>query len=356
MEVVMANPDPLPSFYSPRNAALWDYDARPAEIAACAAEHRKRFSVPSAGRDRYKVHLLLIDLQKDFCFANGSLYVGGRSGNGAVDDNVRISEFIYRNLDRITDITCTMDTHFPFQIFFSSFWLDANDRSPEPHTTISTDQIRRGEYRPNPAIVWWLANSNYGWLLQQVEHYCNSLEQAGKYTLYLWPPHCLLGSAGHALSGVIQEARLFHSHVRGSRGAIEVKGGNALTENYSVLAPEVLKRHDGLPLAQRNTGFIKTLLDSDAVLIAGQAASHCVKSTIDDLLGEIQARDSSLARKVYILRDCMSAVSVPDSARPGRFLVDFTDEAAAALKRFEDAGMHVVNSTDPIQSWAGFQN
>ncbi len=172
-----------------------------------------------------------------------------------------------------------------------------------------------------------------------------------EYTLYLWPPHCLLGSDGHALAGVIHEARLFHAFARGAQSWVEVKGGHPLTENYSVLRPEVLSRHDGQPLAQRNTGFLNTLLTADAVIIAGQAASHCVKSSIDDLLDEIVATDRNLARKIYVMTDCMSSVTVPDGA--GGFAADFTPQAEAALQRFADAGMHLVRSTDPLEAWEG---
>jgi nicotinamidase-related amidase len=47
------------------------------------------------------------------------------------------------------------------------------------------------------------------------------------------------------------------------------------------------------------------------VIIAGQAKSHCVAWTIDDLLTEIQSQDPSLAQKVYLLEDCSSPVVVP---------------------------------------------
>jgi nicotinamidase-related amidase len=104
-------------------------------------------------------------------------------------------------------------------------------------------------------------------------------------------------------------------------------------------------------LAQRNTQFVKTLLAADAVVIAGQAASHCVKSSIDDLLTEIVSVDPALARKVYLVTDCMSAVTVADGK--GGLAVDFTDQAEAALQRFADAGMHLVRSTDPVASWPG---
>lgn len=340
---------PLPSFYKAANASSYAYGPNAMAVQSESHAWRDAHGLSAAATDSFNLHLLLIDVQKDFCFPEGSLYVAGRSGRGAIDDNRRIAEFIYKNLGALTNVTTTLDTHFAYQIFFPSFWVDQNDQPLSAYREITREQIERGLVRPNPAMAKWLCGGNYPWLLKQVKYYCEELERAGKYTLYLWPPHCLLGSDGHALSGVVQEARLFHSFVRGAQSWAEVKGGNPLTENYSVMRPEVLTRHDGQPLAQRNTQFLKTLLTADAVVIAGQAASHCVKSSIDDLLGEILAQDAALARKVYLLTDCMSAVTVPDGK--GGFAADFTPQADAALKRFADAGMHLVKSTDPLAAW-----
>ena len=78
-----------------------------------------------------------------------------------------------------------------------------------------------------------------------------------------------------------------------------------------------------------------------------------MKSSIDDLLSEILSTDPYLARKVYILADCMSAVTVPDGR--GGFLADFTPQAEAALARFAQAGMRLVNSTEPVEHWPGLQ-
>jgi nicotinamidase-related amidase len=111
----------------------------------------------------------------------------------------------------------------------------------------------------------------------------------------------------------------------------------------------VLTRHDGGTLAEGNRALVDTLLRADALVVAGQAASHCVKSTVEDLLAEIRARDPALARKVYLLVDCMSAVAVPDGK--GGFVADFTADAEAALARFAEAGMHLVRSTDPLETW-----
>ena len=344
---------PLPSFYKPGNAATYDHRPDAAALSAQAATWRAAHQLRPSASDESRVHLLLIDVQKDFCFPEGSLYVAGRSGQGAIDDSRRIAELIYKNLGAITEITTTMDTHLAYQIFFPDFWLGRDDKPLTAHRVVTADQLRAGDVRPNPAMARWLCGGNYTWLCKQVLHYCEELERAGKYQLYLWPPHCLLGTDGHALAGVIAEARLFHSYARVAQSTVEVKGGNPLTENYSVLRPEVLTRFDRGALAQRNTQFLSTLLAADAVIIAGQAASHCVKSTIDDLLDEIAAADPQLARKVYLVTDCMSSVTVPDGK--GGHAVDFTPQAEAALQRFADAGMNLVTSTTPIASWPGLR-
>lgn len=352
---------PIPDFYDAKNAARWEYGPDVVSLSEKAYEWKREHVVLPSGSDKNGgIHLLLIDEQKDFCFSQGTLYVAGRNGTGAVDDSNRTAQFVYRNLHLITDITATFDTHFAYQIFFPWFWLDENSKPLKPHSLIDIDggmlvntdlagKVIHKPVKPNPAIAWWLCDKNYTWLVKQVEFYNKELLRGKKYKLYLWPPHCLLGGSGHSLVGVIQEARMFHSFVRGSQSWGEVKGGHPLTENYSVLRPEVLMRWDGHPLAQKNTRFLETLLGARTVIIAGQAASHCVKSSIDDLLTEIVAKDPELAKKVYIVSDCTSAVTVPDGK--GGFIADFTPQAEEALNKFANAGMHVVKSTDPIESW-----
>jgi nicotinamidase-related amidase len=339
---------PLPDFYDAGHATQWSYEPDAARLAGAAPAWRDRHGVTPAARDERRVHLVLIDVQRDFCFPEGALYVGGRSGRGAMEDNDRIARFLYRNLARITEVNCTLDTHFPHQIFFPAFWIDETGAPPAANREVSADDVRTGRLTPNPALAPAFAGGDAAWLRAYALHYCERLEAAGRYRLFLWPPHCLLGGLGHTLAGVIQEARLFHSFARTARAWIETKGATPLTEYYSALGPEVDRTHDQASLAAPDTGFLDTLRSADRVIVAGQAASHCVKSTIEDLLERLDRR---LAGKVYILRDCMSAVALPDPDRAGEFLFDFTAEAEAALERFADAGMHVVTSDTPMATW-----
>jgi hypothetical protein len=57
-----------------------------AEAKAWAAAH----NIPPAASDRRRLCLLLIDVQNTFCIPGFELFVGGRSGRGAVDDNRRL--------------------------------------------------------------------------------------------------------------------------------------------------------------------------------------------------------------------------------------------------------------------------
>ena len=173
-------------------------------------------------------------------------------------------------------------------------------------------------------------------------HYVRRLAEGGKYALTIWPYHALIGGIGHALVSAVEEAIFFHTIGRRSQADFQPKGRSPLTEHYSVLGPEVRRGPDGEVLGEKNSALLEKLFSFDAVVIAGQAKSHCVAWTIDDLL--TLRRD--LAEKVYLLEDCTSPVVVPG-------VVDYTDDADAAFARFAEAGMHVVRSTDPIESWPG---
>ena len=266
----------------------------------------------------------------------------GEGVAGAPEDNVRVCEFIYRELGNITKIAPTMDTHTVMQIFHPFFWVNDAGDHPDPASQISADDVRNAVWKVNPAVSSDLGN--YTALCKYAQHYTDTLEADGKFALTVWPYHAMLGGIGHALVSSVEEALLFHNVSRHSQTSFQIKGGNGLSENYSVLRPEVLTGASGEAIAQKNTRFIKMLLDADMVIIAGQAKSHCVAWTIQDLLDEIQSQDPDLVEKVYLMEDCSSPVVIPG-------IIDFTDQANEAFQRFADAGMHLVKSTEPISSW-----
>jgi nicotinamidase-related amidase len=94
-------------------------------------------------------------------------------------------------------------------------------------------------------------------------------------------------------------------------------------------------------VASANRALLGRLLSFDRVIVAGEAQSHCVAWTVEDLLVEIRTRDPRLAERVVLLDDCTSPVVVPGVA-------DFTDAAEAAYARFAAAGMRRLLSTAPV--------
>jgi nicotinamidase-related amidase len=287
--------------------------------------------------------MLVVDVQNTFYIPGFELFVAGRSGHGAVDDSRRLAEFLYRNLGTITQVVPSLDTHDAMQVFHAIWLLDEDGNHPGPYTLVSAEDVERGCFRLNPAVADALALDR-DYAERHLTSYTRRLAEGHKYDLTIWPYHSMLGSIGHALVSSVEEAIFFHTMARYSQPAFQVKGHNPLTEHYSILGPEVTEGPDGDRLEVKNEALIDKLQTFDAVVVAGQAKSHCLAWTVDDLLEHDEMQ--LLANRTYLLEDCTSPVVVPG-------MVDYTDEADAAFVRFAAAGMHVVRSTDPIEDWPG---
>ncbi|HTE58596.1 MAG TPA: isochorismatase [Verrucomicrobiae bacterium] len=327
---------PLPGFYDPANVVDDSRWIKFSKLLQAATEWRIAHQLKAAVGDRTKIGLLLIDNQNTFCHPNGELFVAG-----ADEDSRRVVEFVYRYLGIITDIHCTLDTHRAFAVFHPTFLVnEAGNGHPDPFTAVSLQDIKDGVWRASPFMASAL-KSNLVSAQAQLEHYTAELEKAGRYQLMIWPFHGMLGDKGHNLVSGLFEACTFHAMARGAQTGIQIKGLNPWVEEYSILGPEVTKLADGTGVPRR-TEFLQQLLDYDVLIIGGQAKSHCVAWTIDDLLRDILARDPQLAKKVYILEDCTSPVT------------GFEAQGEDAFERFRKAGMHLVKSTDPINTWPDF--
>lgn len=305
---------PFPSCYDPsRIGTLFYPDV--AHIARAAAIANLR----PAAEDDIKVHLVIIDMQVDFCHAQGSLFVPG-----ALGDIRRIIEFIYRNAERVTHITCSLDSHLPSQIFSPAWWADAQGNHPPPFTLITAADVERGRWQPLVRPAW-------------SRTYLRQLEREHKKQLTIWPYHVQIGSLGNALDPELWTAVFWHSLARQAQPLWLTKGSVPLTEHYSIIQPEVGVPDQ--PGGGRNQAFLDILAEADYVFVAGEAESHCVLETVEDLVEEFGQQPETLA-KVYFLRDCTSPVVHPE--------VDFHAIALARFASFEQQGVKFVDSTDPL--------
>jgi nicotinamidase-related amidase len=335
---------PLPAHFDPnRVGEVWrvPYEERAREAPEWAARHGLR----PAAEDEPRICLLAVDVQNTFCLPDFELFVAGRSGRAAVDDTRRLCEFLYRNLGTITQVFPSLDTHRAMQVFHAIWLVDEQGRRPPPYELVSAEEVAAGRWHVDEAVAAALGiDPDYA--ERHLAHYTRTLAEGGKYELTIWPYHALLGGIGHALVSAFEEAVFFHGVARHSGAEFLVKGEEPLTEHYSMLGPEVTEGPDGDVLGAKNRELIGALLEFDAVVVAGQAKSHCLAWTIDDLLEDDDVQERRLAERTYLLEDCSSPVVVPG-------VVDYTDAADAAFERYRDAGMNVVRSTDPIASWPG---
>jgi nicotinamidase-related amidase len=333
-------PLPLPPFADPAAVGRVfrvPYQERAEEARTWARRHGLR----TAAGDARRTALLLVDVQNTFCLPEFELFVGGRSGRGALDDCARIASFLYRHLDRITQVVVTLDTHTAAQIFHPVFWVDESGAHPAPHTVITLADVESGRWRVNsnvgPAVAPFPSFDVQAW----ARHYVRRLAEGGKYPLVVWPYHSMVGGIGHALVSGVEEAVFFHAQARQSPTRVEIKGLNPLTENYSVLRPEVAEDESGSELAPANEALVDHLLSFDQLIVAGEAKSHCVAWTVEDLVNEARARDPALVRRIVLLDDCASPVVVPG-------VVDWSEAAEAAYARFAEAGARRARSEDPV--------
>lgn len=306
------------------------------DITLKATEWRERHSIGPRRKDKHPVALAIIDQQKTFCLSDGELTIAPAS----VSDTVNLCRFIYRNMRVLSDIILTLDTHYLFQIFHPLFWLDGDGNYAKGFTVILPGDVGK-TWSVNPEMAYILfGDMKYlPWLQSYAVHYTAELARLGKPPLVVWPVHGRLGSPGHAIVPSLQVAVDFHDIARWSRSQYRIKGDLPLSEYYSPFGTEIVQAHDGIVVGEESDKAVEDLLKYEALIIAGEAQSHCVRAAIYDVLKKIKSQDPALANRIYILEDCTSPV-------PG-----FEPQGTQALDDFKKNGMHVVNSKTAMEEW-----
>jgi nicotinamidase-related amidase len=138
------------------------------------------------------------------------------------------------------------------------------------------------------------------------------LAQRGRPGLVVWPVHCVTGTRGHniheALAAQLQAWEFTHQ-----RAVLKVlKGEYPLTEHFGAFEADAPV--EGNASTQFNTCLAISLTqDVDLLLIAGEASSHCVAASFDQLTGFLATHPGPRPRMV-LLSDCMSPVAGFESA------------------------------------------
>jgi nicotinamidase-related amidase len=313
----MTNPSTAPSPFNVQDAFRGSYPARVQEFT----EAGRRAGLASAHEDREKVALVLVDYQHDFVDPTGALYVPGSQ-----DDVARLLGWFYSNAHTISSVYASLDTHLPFQIFYSSWWKNPKTgEHPQPFTVITEEDVTGMKWVPVIQPNWSV-------------RYVHQLKQKAKKDLMIWPYHTMEGTLGHMLVAPISEAIAWHSAAKNTQPTYVVKGRTIRTEYYGIFGAEIPDPDD--PDSGLNVTLLDAVMKHDKVYIAGEAKSHCVLETERQLVGRF-GNQPELMKRLYFLRDCTSSVKHP--------VIDFDVLAEEELADMERLGVQMVLSTDPIR-------
>lgn len=279
------------------------------EIISLGVDER----IVPAKDDKKRTLLLAIDVQNDFMENIGALPVVGSK-----QDVECITRWMYNNLEHITQIMCSLDTHSISQIFHAYWWVDADGNHPEPFTVITSKDVLNGKW-----------NAVGGNKAQSLE-YLENLELKGKKQLCIWPYHCLEGTKGAELESEFTKMLYFHSAARNIKPLLIPKGQNPYSEMYGIIEAEYNPTH------QINQMVLDTIKKFDAIYIVGQASSHCVLASTMQIL-EYFAENKDITSRITLLIDCMSPI------------VGFEEVTFAQFEKLKmKYGIQIKQSTDVV--------
>ncbi|MFT4172531.1 MAG: cysteine hydrolase [Rhodocyclaceae bacterium] len=266
--------------------------------------------------------LFIIDPQNDFCDLPEDLWPFGADGarllpalpvTGAHADMQRLAAMIDACGAAFDGITLTLDSHQHIDIGHPTFWRLGDGGAVAPFTQVSAADVRAGRIVPR------LPDAQ-----ARVVDYLDTLEAAGRYTHMVWPVHCEIGTWGNAIHpAVLAACNRWEERALLNVNKV-IKGTHPWTEHYSAIMAEVPARDDAS--TGRNDALIAHLDAADEIYVAGEAASHCVKATVEHLAASLGPR----VRKLVLIEDCMSPVTGFE-AQAGAFLAALRDAGARTL-------------------------
>jgi cytoskeletal protein CcmA (bactofilin family)/nicotinamidase-related amidase len=231
-----------------------------------------------------RVSLFIIDPQTDF-HSSGTCPVPN-----ADEDAEMIAEFIMQNIRIIDEIYVTLDSHHRMHIAHAIFWENEAGEQPPLYTVIVAADVEEGRWRPRDHS-----------LTGHCKYYLRELESNGKgLQLVIKPEHCLIGSLGHTVVPVINDALQDWAESRMRKVAYMYKGTNCITDMTSALSADMEIPDD--PTTGIDGMLMQRLEFNTKLLVCGQSLSHAVNFTMRDLLSRWQ-KDPS---RICILNDCTS--------------------------------------------------
>lgn len=224
--------------------------------------------------------LLIIDPQNDFCDKTGKLYVPNSE-----NDIDNICQLIDTKHNMFNRVIVSLDTHSINHIAAPTTWIDNNGNHPTPFTILDQhgiDQNTNTQYK---------SANNDDKLIEALErHY-----KVNKNPMIIWPNHCVVGTFGAAVVEKLNNTiykytnKYIINHI--------LKGQDIYSEQYGCF-------NGPTTVIGCESNIIN--LTPKNFYVCGEAKSHCVLETIEQLL---QCNIFRAGWKVFVINDCTSPVT-----------------------------------------------
>jgi nicotinamidase-related amidase len=321
--------------------------------------------------------LLIIDPQVDF-HEGGNLGVYGVDeigGKGGKSDSANIIKLIQKKAPAAVYVS--LDTHTPTHIGHQAFWQPEGDPNGEGPAVGSQFVVNEGKVAvANLGVFTYYEPRSTGddakdadlkkWVVQYVQALTGGVGGGEKFSPCIWPNHCLEGSAGHAVYPELKAA------LDALTCPVEyhVKGQNEATEMYSIFKAELPvegNASDSVKMLYRgkreqintdskigtlksdvedhanlktdfNEGLYNSLVANNLpIVVCGEALSHCVKWSTNDLVSKKNGDDKYKSIPVILLEDASSVVNLEGVGAPRDLFIPST------LKFKKDSQKNGVN-------------
>ena len=297
---------------------------------------------------------------------SGRPFAGSLQVPGSSIDYKRIISFINKNKNFIDEIHISLDTHTDRHIGHVDFWqsraigedtfdncteaemrdalrtLSVNiDKTSGKKIIIGSSILEKPDREYIPRNYSGGNSTEYATLCEYVESYILSYHggrNRHSQVPWIWPKHCIEGSEGHKIAKELQKRLDLFAREKHGSVKYHIKGQNNLAEMFSIFSAEFPVSSsvmESLPSyfykgtgneqfpaggassyeeaisklnldTAPNTAFMNSLLgDNNRVFVCGEAKTHCVRSSIIDLMENKPGLDSD---RIVLLANMTSPI------------------------------------------------
>lgn len=230
------------------------------------------------------IALLIVNLQRDFIDPKkGAFHI-----KGAVKDAKRIINFIYSNLEDISRIYVTIDTHYYDSIFHPYMWKKPNGEDADPFTEVTLEKIHKHEIIPL-------------YKKEQIS-YVKKLKETNGRNLMIWPYYCIHGTDGWLIEKQLNNMLLFYERLKETNIHKIIKGIERFSEMYGAVKPEVITPETRF----FDMAWVYELKNYKKIYICGESKDFGVYDTVLQIC-DIYSSDKNTTKKINVMMNCCSS-------------------------------------------------